>query len=42
MTTATRLMTAEQLQLMPDDGYRYELIRGEQKKMSPAGSYHGF
>jgi Uma2 family endonuclease len=41
MTTATRLMTAEQLQLMPDDGYRYELIRGEQKKMSPAGSYHG-
>ena len=41
MTTATRPMTAEELLLMPDDGYRYELVRGELQKMSPAGSYHG-
>ena len=41
MTTTTRPMTAKDLLLMPDDGYRYELIRGELKKMSPAGNYHG-
>ena len=28
-TTGTKLMTAEELLAMPDDGYRYELIRGE-------------
>src|SRR5438093_9181379 len=26
---------------MPDDGYRYELVKGELKKMTPAGSKHG-
>jgi len=26
---------------MPDDGSRYELIRGEVKKMTPAGGKHG-
>ena len=41
MTTTTRPMTAEDLLLLPDDGYRYELIRGELKQMSPAGNYHG-
>ena len=41
MTTTTRPITAEDLLLMPDDGYRYELIRGELLKMSPTGSYHG-
>ena len=41
MTTATRLMTAEELLNLPDDGFRYELIRGELKKMSPAGQTHG-
>ena len=41
MTTATRPMTAEELLQMPDDGYRYELVRGELNKMSPAGNYHG-
>ena len=40
MTTTTRPMTAEDLLLLPDDGYRYELIRGELKQMSPAGNYH--
>ena len=41
MTTQTRLMTAEELLDMPDDGHRYELIRGELKKMAPPGQYHG-
>ncbi len=41
MTTTTRPMTAEDLLLLPDDSYRYELIRGELKQMSPAGNYHG-
>lgn len=35
------LMTAEDLIQMPDDGYRYELIRGELRRMAPAGSQHG-
>jgi len=35
------LVTADQLLLMPDDGYRYELIAGEIRKMSPAGWRHG-
>jgi Uma2 family endonuclease len=26
---------------MPDDGYRYELVRGELKKMTAAGGPHG-
>ena len=42
MTTQTRLMTAEELFKMPDDGYhRYELVRGELRKMPPPGAYHG-
>lgn len=39
--TATQSFTAEQLLKMPRDGYRYELIQGALKKMSPAGSEHG-
>ena len=39
--TERRLMTAEELFNMPDDGYRYELVRGELRKMAPAGSEHG-
>ena len=35
------LMTAENLIQMPDDGHRYELIRGELIQMSPAGRTHG-
>jgi len=38
-TVAT--MTADELLAMPDDGYRYELIKGEVRQMSPAGSQHG-
>ena len=41
MTTVARLMTADELLDMPDDGWRYELIRGELIRMSPAGNRHG-
>ena len=41
MVTTTRPMTAEELLDMPDDGFRYELIRGELRKMPPAGQFHG-
>ena len=40
-TTRTNLMTADQLLAMPDDGYRYELVRGELRKMAPASHSHG-
>ena len=40
-TTNTKLMTAEELLVMPDDGYRYELVRGELRKMAPASHAHG-
>jgi Uma2 family endonuclease len=39
--SATTLMTAEQLLRQPADGYRYELVRGELRKMAPAGWRHG-
>lgn len=41
MTIRERQTTAEELLRMPDDGYRYELVRGELRKMAPAGSEHG-
>ena len=41
MTTRTRPTTAEELLNMPDDGFRYELVRGELRKMVPAGHAHG-
>ncbi|MDP9348774.1 MAG: Uma2 family endonuclease [Gemmatimonadota bacterium] len=37
----TRPTTAEELLRMPDDGFRYELVAGELKKMNPAGGQHG-
>ncbi|HEU4391496.1 MAG TPA: Uma2 family endonuclease [Blastocatellia bacterium] len=39
--TSTRLMTEDDLFLMPDDGYRYELVEGELRQMTPAGFEHG-
>lgn len=36
-----RWVTADQLLLIPDDGLRRELIRGEVRVMTPAGSQHG-
>lgn len=41
MTTTQPLMTAADLLKMPDDGFRYELVRGELRKMAPAGYRHG-
>ncbi len=41
MTTETKLITAEELIEMPDDGCRYELVRGELVQMAPPGLRHG-
>jgi Uma2 family endonuclease len=34
-------MTADELLRLPRDGWRYELVRGELKMMSPSGGRHG-
>ncbi len=34
-------MTADQLLRMPDDGFRYELVKGNLRKMTPSGFNHG-
>ncbi|MGQ9626393.1 MAG: Uma2 family endonuclease [Anaerolineae bacterium] len=36
-----KLMTGEELLHLPDDGYRYELVKGELIKMAPPGAWHG-
>jgi Uma2 family endonuclease len=41
MTTHAKLMTAEELAQLPDDGRLYELVRGELRTMSPSGRKHG-
>ena len=41
MTTRTRPTTAEELLNMPDDGFRYELVRGELRRMPPYGHVYG-
>jgi Uma2 family endonuclease len=41
MSTTIQGTTAEDLLRLPDDGFRYELVRGELTKMSPAGHKHG-
>jgi Uma2 family endonuclease len=41
MTTTLQRSTASELFKMPDDGFRYELVKGELRKMSPAGGEHG-
>lgn len=41
VTTAAEHVTAEELRRMPDDGFRYELVEGEVRKMVPAGATHG-
>ena len=38
MNTQKTKLTAEQLLLLPDDNYRYELVKGELIKMPPARS----
>jgi Uma2 family endonuclease len=42
MATATRLMTADDLLRLPDDGMRHELIAGELRTMAPTGDEHGW
>lgn len=41
MATVIQQYTAEDLLSMPDDDFRYELIKGELKKMAPASHQHG-
>jgi Uma2 family endonuclease len=41
MTVAPELMTADELLKLPDDGFRYELVQGGLRRMSPAGHRHG-
>jgi Uma2 family endonuclease len=41
MSTTHTLTTADELFAMPDDGFRYELVKGELRRMPPAGSEHG-
>jgi Uma2 family endonuclease len=40
-TTKTKPVTADELLRMPDDGFRYELVKGELKRMPPTGDEHG-
>ena len=39
--TTTRLMTAEELLVMPGDGLLHELVKGELRSMPPPGDEHG-
>jgi Uma2 family endonuclease len=41
MAVNQRLMTADELLAMPDDGQRHELVRGELRTMPPGGWEHG-
>ncbi len=41
MSTTLQPVTADDLLKMPDDGFRYELVKGELRKMAPAGPEHG-
>src|SRR5689334_4866978 len=42
MSTTERLITAEELLRLPDDGMRHELIAGELRTMAPSGGQHGW
>jgi len=41
MAVNTKLMTADELWSLPDDGNRYELVRGELRTMPPGGMEQG-
>jgi Uma2 family endonuclease len=41
MSQESRISTAEQLLAIPNDGLRYELVKGDLRMMSPAGGRHG-
>jgi Uma2 family endonuclease len=41
MSDTTHLVTAEELEKLPDDDHRYELVEGRVIRMSPTGVVHG-
>lgn len=41
MVAKPRPVTADELLEIPDDGFRYELVRGVLRKMAPSGARHG-
>jgi Uma2 family endonuclease len=41
MDVVRQQVTADELLRMPDDGFRYELVQGELRRMTPAGNEHG-
>ena len=41
MSATVRIVTADDLLKMPDDGFRYKLVKGELRRMAPAGHEHG-
>jgi len=41
MDVVRQQVTANELLYMPDDGFRYELVQGELRRMNPAGNVHG-
>src|SRR5215210_1469462 len=41
MDVVRQQVTADELLLMPDDGFRYELVKGELRRMNPAGNVRG-
>jgi Uma2 family endonuclease len=41
MPDSKQLVTAEELERMPDDDFRYELVQGRIVRMSPVGGVHG-
>jgi Uma2 family endonuclease len=41
MPTPARLVTADELERLPKDDYRYELVRGRLTRMSPVAPRHG-
>jgi Uma2 family endonuclease len=41
MAIQGKLMTADELWVLPDDGQGHELVRGELRTMAPPGQEHG-
>jgi Uma2 family endonuclease len=41
MNTTDKLLTAEEFEVLRDDGRRYELIDGELREMAPPVNWHG-
>lgn len=42
MASSSRLVTADELLHLPDDGFKYELVAGRLIKMPPPGFKHGY